>query len=207
MSELEHALRTALSDPPIEQPPGINAMHDIERRLWRRRQRRRRTGLGALAACAVAAVAVPIATLHPNLGSSASNGSAAVDAKAGGAKAAPARTPATTAPAAVRKAAADALQDRGAHASDRAEWVETTVSKWWTPDGDSTATARSRIYVIQLYGHFTCTRCRTPVGVMKGNVELIAQSVDPKLNYGGISFQDKPNDLAKLGPVHTFNPH
>ncbi len=207
MSELEHALREALADPPVDAASAGDGLADIEHRL-RRRQRRRRTGLASLAAAAVVAAVVPVAVQNwPSSQSAKSDSAAAVGARApsaaGGDAAPQASSGAQSVPAAVRRATDDALQDRGAHPRGAGQWVETTVSKWWPPDGDSTATADSKIYVIQLRGHFVCTRCRGLTHV-KGNVELVALSVDPKRNYGGISVRAQPADLSKLGTVHTF---
>jgi len=126
MSELEHALRDALTDPPVSVSTTGNPLHDIEDRLYKRRQRRRRTGIAALAASAVAAIAVPIAVVGLPTGGESMNSKTASGARAnsnqGGATAA--------VPAAVRAAAERLAKEPGSHASRQVQWVRTTVGRF-----------------------------------------------------------------------------
>jgi hypothetical protein len=209
MSELEHALRSALADPPGARPRDTDALYDIELRLTRRRQRRRRTGIGALAVAAVAAIAIPIGVAGPHLGSSASNGSGVRSAGGGGgALAAPSTT---TAPAAVRKAAANLAGAPGSHPNRTVSWVRTTAEKWdRLADNVGAGQTNIAVYVIELRGHFTCYGCsrpegaRAPTGIAQVTVVPVRAGQHYRTGFGP---SPRPYDLAKLGDVHTFTLH
>lgn len=204
MSELEHALRAALADPPAELTGGIrDPLWDIEERIRRRRHKRRRGALAAMACAAVAAVVVPLSvygtpvrpqTASSNSGGGGSNGGAAADTA----------TPAP--PAAVRKAATNLAKARGSRADRTAEWVQTTVGRFEAMQGDTNNVPRGReIYVVQIRGTFVCYTCKY-LGSKPptGRAEQVTLAVSPHVSYSNFGLTQKPYDLSKLGAVHTF---
>jgi hypothetical protein len=204
MSELEHALRDTLADPPVDPPALRNPLHDIEDRLYKRQQRRRRTSVAALAASAVAAFVVPISVYGlPTTGVSTNSKSSSA-----GAERAAAAPSAVAVPAAVRRAAENLAKEPGSRPDRQVEWVRTTVGRFEAMQGDINHNVpRGRqIYVVQLRGKFVCETCSHPRGAKTptGIAEQVTLAVDPHLSYSNFGLTKRPYDLARLGVVHTF---
>lgn len=203
MSELEHALRAALADPPVESPTGVREpLWDIEERIHQRRRKQRRRTVAALACAAVAAIVVPL-SVYGSPGSPVSNtdskaASGAANGNGGGGVAA--------VPAVVRKAAENLAKAPGSHADRTVEWVRTTVGRFEAMQGDTNNVPRNRqIYVVQIRGNFVCHACsylgsRPPTG----RAEQVTLAVNPHVSYDNFGLTQKPYDLSKLGAVHTF---
>lgn len=200
MSELEHALRKALADPPTELPNEVREpLWDIEERIHRRRRKQRRNAVVALACAAVAAVVVPLSVYGTPGGSQTYNSDARADH--GGGQAA--------VPAAVRKAAENLASATGAHADRTAEWVRTTVRQWdRLAHTSSTGEATMAVYIVQLRGHFTCSICPLPASATPptGKAQLaVVPTRRGQHTSGAFGPIKRPYDLRKLGAVHTFS--
>lgn len=201
MSELEHALRDALADPPAELPDGVREpLWDIEERIHRRRQKQRRSAVAAVACAAVAAVVVPLSVYGTPGGSQTFNGdSKAVNAGNGGAQVA--------VPAAVRTGADKAAHVPGAHANRVARWVKTTTDKWDAQQGEALATlAGQQIYVVKLTGRFIDDQWKPPAGPGHYKPDTVTTELVVFSAHNGKSttVQHERMDLSKLGVVRTF---
>jgi hypothetical protein len=207
VSELEHALREALADPPAELPDGVrHPLWDIEERIHRRRQKQRRGAVAALACAAVAAVVVPLSVYgSPGGGSRTASNS-------GGGKAASA-SQSVAPPAAVRTTAVSTAKTAGAalHIDTTASWVRTTSDelRTATPLTGSFATNDQRVYVIKLTGRFVDLSWNPPAGPGHYKPRTITTEfvVVPAGSGKAIVLQKRHIDLGKLGAVHTFTLH
>jgi hypothetical protein len=204
VSELEHALREALADPPAELPDGVrHPLWDIEERIHRRRQKQRRGAVAALACAAVAAVVVPLSVYGSPGGSQMTNGdSKAASAGNGGAVAA--------APAAVRRAADKAAHAAGTRADRTVQWVRTTMHDWDSQQGRALLTLTGQqIYVVKLTGRFVDDLWNPPAGPGHYKADTVpTELVVISVHNGKVTtVQHERMDLPKLGAVHTFTLH
>jgi hypothetical protein len=205
VSELEHALRAALADPPVEPPNGVREpLWDIEERIHRRRRKQHRTAVAALACAAVAAVVVPLSVYGTPGGTRSANGDAA-----GGGRAATSQVQAAAPPDTVRTTTKNTADASGALHIDRtATWVRTT------PDALKTATPLSAsftlndqpIYLVKLTGRFVDLSWNPPAGPGHYKPHTVTTEFVVVPAHGGkaIVLQKRHIDLSTLGAVHTF---
>jgi hypothetical protein len=109
-------------------------------------------------------------------------------------------------PAAVVAAAYELLGvlEPGYIVTGPAEWVRTTRRAYERLAGYREPGLDEELYVVQVHGLFTCAACSRPYGAaaQTGSAALSGLPVDGAgETMGGIG---PPEDLSRLGTVHTF---